>query len=213
VKAVVYSGYGATPVLTEVPDPGCPADGVVITVGATGVCRSDWHAWKGHDPVALPHIGGHEFAGVVATAGPGVRRWRAGDRVTVPFACGCGRCEHCLAGDAQVCPRQTQPGFTGPGSFAELVAVHAADANLVALPGGPVPLPMDLVIARELEIYGSHGMAARTYPAMLAMVADGTLRPGLLIGDVIGLEDVGQALAAMDGLTPAGMTVVRLAAG
>jgi D-arabinose 1-dehydrogenase-like Zn-dependent alcohol dehydrogenase len=344
VKAVVYSGYGATPVLTEVPDPACPADGVVITVGATGVCRSDWHAWKGHDPVALPHIGGHEFAGVVVTAGPGVRRWRAGDRVTVPFACGCGRCEHCLAGDAQVCPRQTQPGFTGPGSFAELVAVHTADANLVALPagldfvtaaclgcrfatafravtahgrvrprewlavhgcggvglsavmigaalgarvlavdvsaaaldrarqlgaeavmdagtadlpaaigevtgggahvsvdalgspalaadsvrclrrrgrhiqvgllpGGPVPLPMDLVIARELEIYGSHGMAARNYPAMLAMVADGTLRPGLLIGDVIGLEDVGQALAAMDGLTPAGMTVVRLAAG
>ena len=56
------------------------------------------------------------------------------------------------------------------------------------LPGGPVPLPMDLVIARELEIYGSHGMAARDYPAMLAMVADGTLRPGLLVGDVIGLE-------------------------
>ena len=60
-------------------------------------------------------------------------RWRAGDRVTVPFACGCGRCAYCLAGDAQVCPRQTQPGFTGPGSFAEFVAVHAADANLVAL--------------------------------------------------------------------------------
>ena len=344
MKAVVYSGYGAAPVLTEVPDPACPTDGVLIKVGATGVCRSDWHAWKGHDPVALPHIGGHEFAGTVVTAGPEVRRWRAGDRVTVPFACGCGRCEHCLGSDAQVCPRQTQPGFTGPGSFAELVAVHAADANLVALPagldyvtaaclgcrfatafravtahgrvrpgdwlsvhgcggvglsavmigaalgarvlavdvsaaalyrarelgaevavdagmadlpaaiaevtgggahvsidalgspvlaadsvrclrrrgrhvqvgllpGGPVPLPMDLVIARELEIYGSHGMAARDYPAMLAMVADGTLRPGLLIGDVIGLEDVGQALAAMDGPTPAGMTVVRLAAG
>jgi len=78
------------------------------------------------------------------------------------------------------------------------------------LPGGPVPLPMDLVIARELEIYGSHGMAARDYPAMLAMVADGALRPGLLVGEVIGLEDVGRALAAMDGLTPAGMTVVRL---
>ena len=341
MKAVVYSGYGAAPVLTEVPDPACPADGVLIKVGATGVCRSDWHAWKGHDPVALPHIGGHEFAGAVVTAGPEVTAWRAGDRVTVPFACGCGRCEHCLAGDAQVCPRQTQPGFTGPGSFAELVAVHAADANLVALPadldfvttaclgcrfatafravtahgrvrpgdwlavhgcggvglsavmigaalgarvlavdvsaaaldkarelgaevtvdagtadlpaaigeatgggahvsidalgspalaansvcclrrrgrhvqvgllpGGPVPLPMDLVIARELEIYGSHGMAARDYPAMLAMVADGTLRPGLLVGEVIGLGDVGRALAAMDGLTPAGMTVVRL---
>ena len=341
MKAVVYSGYGATPALIEVPDPACPADGVVIAVGATGVCRSDWHAWKGHDPVVLPHIGGHEFAGVVVTAGPEVTAWRAGDRVTVPFACGCGGCEHCLAGDAQVCPQQTQPGFTGPGSFAELVAIHAADANLVALPagldfvtaaclgcrfatafravtahgrvragdwlavhgcggvglsavmigaalgarvlaidvsaaaldrarelgaevavdagtadlpaaigavtdggahvsidalgspalaadsvrclrrrgrhvqvgllpGGPVPLPMDLVIARELEIYGSHGMAARDYPAMLALVADGTLRPGLVVGDVIGLEDVGRALAAMDGLTPAGMTVVRL---
>ena len=91
VKAVVYSRYGATPVLTQVAEPACPADGVVIAVGATGVCRSDWHAWKGHDPVALPHIGGHEFAGVVVTAGPEVRRWRAGDRVTVPFACEIGR--------------------------------------------------------------------------------------------------------------------------
>jgi len=76
---------------------------------------------------------------------------------------------------------------------------------------GPPPIPMDLVIARELEIYGSHGMAARDYPAMLAMVADGTLRPGVLTGRVIGLEDTGRALAAMDGLSAtAGMTVVRL---
>ena len=340
MKAVVYSGYGVTPVLTQVTDPACPVDGVVIAVGATGVCRSDWHAWKGHDPVALPHIGGHEFAGVITQAGPGVTRWRAGDRVTVPFACGCGTCEYCLAGDAQVCPRQTQPGFTGPGSFAEFVAVHAADANLVALPagvdfvtaaclgcrfatafraltahgrvrpgewlavhgcggvglsavmigaalgarvvavdvsaaaldrardlgaevavdaglvasigditgggahvsidalgapavaadsvrclrrrgrhvqvgllpGGPVPLPMDLVIARELEIYGSHGMAARDYPAMMRLVADGTLRPGLLVGQVIELAEAGRALAAMDELSAtAGMTVVTLA--
>ena len=110
MKAVIYSAYGATPVLAEVPAPACPADGVVIRVGATGVCRSDWHAWKGHDPVTLPHVGGHEFAGVVAAAGPAVTRWRPGDRVTAPFACGCGRCEFCLAGDAQVCPQQTQPG-------------------------------------------------------------------------------------------------------
>ena len=133
MRAVVYSGYGVTPELMEVADPACPADGVVIAVGATGVCRSDWHAWQGHDPVALPHIGGHEFAGVIAATGPEVTRWQAGDRVTVPFACGCGRCAYCLAGGAQVCPRQTQPGFTGPGSFAEFVAVYAADANLVAL--------------------------------------------------------------------------------
>jgi threonine dehydrogenase-like Zn-dependent dehydrogenase len=68
---------------------------------------------------------------------------------------------------------------------------------------------MDLVIARELEIYGSHGMAAGDYPSMLAQVADGTFRPGLLVGDVIGLEQAGPALAAM-GRPPAraGMTVV-----
>ena len=44
------------------------------------------------------------------------------------------------------------------------------------------PLPWDLVVARELEIYGSHGMAAADYPPMLAMVADGRLKPRLLVG-------------------------------
>ena len=343
MRAVVYPGFGVRPELTAAADPACPDDGVVIAVGATGVCRSDWHAWKGHDPVELPHIGGHEFAGVIAQAGPAVTRWRAGDRVTVPFVCGCGRCAYCRAGDAQVCPQQTQPGFTGPGSFAELVAVHAADVNLVALPpavdfvtaaclgcrfatafravtahgrirpgqwlavhgcggaglsavligvalgarvaavdvapaalerarelgaeavvqarsadpgvavaeitgggadvsldalgspvtaansvrclrrrgrhvqvglllDGPAPLPMDVVVARELEIYGSHGMAASDYPAMMAMIADGTLRPGLLTGPVIGLDGIGRALAAMDepATGAAGMTVARL---
>jgi alcohol dehydrogenase len=72
---------------------------------------------------------------------------------------------------------------------------------------------MDLVVARELEIYGSHGMAARDYPPMLAQVADGTLRPGLLVGDVIGLDQAGAALAAMDDGPPSsvGMTVLKLA--
>jgi alcohol dehydrogenase len=343
VRAVVYSGYGSTPAVTEVPDPVCPEAGVVLTVGATGVCRSDWHAWKGHDPVALPHIPGHELAGAVAEVGPAVTRYAVGDRVTVPFVCGCGRCEYCLAGDPQVCPEQTQPGFTGPGSFADRVPIHAADVNLVRLPdavdfvsaaslgcrfatafraltahgclgagdwlavhgcggvgmsavmigaalgarvvavdvsraaleraralgadvvvdggqdpdvattiheitrGGAAvsidalgstatavtsvrclrrrgrhvqvglllgaaatpPIAMDRVIAWELEIHGSHGMAAREYPAMLALIADGTLRPDLLVGEVIGLEDAGAALAAMDrSPSAAGMTVI-----
>lgn len=345
MRAVSYSEYGAPPTLVTLSAPTCPHDGVVVSVGATGVCRSDWHAWRGHDPVPLPMVPGHELAGVVAEVGASVTRWRAGDRVTVPFVCGCGRCEVCRAGDAQVCPHQTQPGFTGPGSFAERVALHAADANLVALPqqvgfvtaaslgcrfatayraltvhgrvgegawlavhgcgglglsavmiavalgarvvavdvspealrrarelgaeaavdaggsddpagavleatGGGAhvsmdavgssatavasvrslrrrgrhlqvglllgpsstpPLPMDLVVAHELEVYGSHGMAAHEYPAMLAMVADGRLDPGSLVGNVIGLEQAGAALTAMDELSgTGGMTVVRL---
>jgi alcohol dehydrogenase len=344
MKAVVYDAYGRMPVLADVPEPACPEGGVVIAVRATGVCRSDWHAWKGHDPVALPHVPGHELAGVVAEVGAGVRHWAVGDRVTVPFVCGCGRCSWCEAGEAQVCPDQTQPGFTGPGSFAELVAIHGADTNLVRLPdsvdfvtaaslgcrfatafravtthgrlgadqwlavhgcggvglsavmiavalgarvvavdvnpdaleraselgaaavadaggvadaaaairevtgggahvsidafGSPElavasvrslrrrgrhvqaglllgpsstpPLPMDLVVSQELEIYGSHGMPARDYPAMLALIEDGSLRPADLVGTVIRLEDAGAALASMDQPTAAGMTVVRL---
>jgi alcohol dehydrogenase len=343
MQAVVYDDYGATPLVSEVPAPTCPDGGAVLAVRATGVCRSDWHAWRGHEPVSLPHVPGHELAGVVAEVGVGVTRWRPGDRVTVPFVCGCGTCAYCLAGDAQVCPHQTQPGFTGPGSFAELVAVHAADTNLVALPdsvdfvtaaslgcrfatafravtahgrlrrgdwlavhgcggvglsavligvalgadvvavdvaapalelattlgatrvvnaatdadpaatireltgggatvsidalgspdtaassvrclrrrgrhvqagllhGGATPLPMDVVVAYELEIYGSHGLAATGYPALLSLVADGTLRPELLVGKVIGLADAPAALAAMDHPpTSAGMTVIAL---
>jgi alcohol dehydrogenase len=89
----------------------------------------------GHDPaITLPHVPGHELAGVIAAAGPEVRGFACGDRVTVPFCCGCGRCEPCRHGHTQLCDRDFQPGFTAWGSFAELVAVPRADLNLVRLP-------------------------------------------------------------------------------
>ncbi|PEG60720.1 zinc-dependent alcohol dehydrogenase family protein [Mycolicibacterium boenickei] len=134
MRAVVYSEVGVLPTVVEVADPECPDDGVVIEVAATGLCRSDWHAWRGHDPVGLPIIPGHEFAGTIVAVGDDVSGWQVGDRVTAPFVLGCGRCEFCVAGDAQVCPDQEQPGFTLPGSFAQQVAVPRAQANLVRLP-------------------------------------------------------------------------------
>ncbi|MCW2819539.1 MAG: alcohol dehydrogenase [Marmoricola sp.] len=343
MRAVVYDAYGATPEVRDVPEPACPEDGLVVAVGATGVCRSDWHAWRGHDPVPLPMTPGHELAGTVAAVGPGVTRWAVGDRVTVPFVLGCGRCAFCEAGDQHVCPDQQQPGFTFPGSWAEQVAVPAADANVVRLPdsvdmvaaaslgcrfatsfralvthgqvaqgqsvvvhgcggaglsavmiavalgarviavdpgaearrraaelgaetvdpagldlvthlqdltdggahvsldavGHPAVaatsvaslrrrgrhvqvglllgdaaragLPMDLVVSRELQVLGSHGMPAGDYPAMLAMISAGTLDPRRLVGDVIGLHDAPAALAAMDDPSAAaGITVVDL---
>ncbi len=344
MKALRFDTFGGPLEMVQLPRPVCPPDGVVLDVVATGVCRSDWHAWKGHDPVDLPHIPGHEFAGVIDEVGPEVRNWSRGDRVTAPFVLGCGVCAFCLAGDAQVCPQQEQPGFTLPGSFAELLALPRADANLVRVPdsvdliaaaslgcrfatafraltahggvhsgdwvavhgcGGvglsavmiavglgarvvavdvsadaltravelgaagavqvasvqDVPaavlelteggahvsvdaigrpataadsvrslrrrgrhiqvglllggdastaLPMDLVITRELSIHGSHGMAAHEYPAMLDAVADGRLRPGLLVGQVIEFAGATGALAALDRPAPAGMTVIRL---
>ncbi len=134
MRAVVYDAYGAGPEVREIDPPECPADGIVVRVGATGVCRSDWHAWRGHDPVPLPMVPGHEFAGTVHEVGAQVRRWSIGERVTVPFVLGCGRCDYCVAGDLHVCPEQVQPGFTYLGSWAELVAVPCADANVVRLP-------------------------------------------------------------------------------
>jgi alcohol dehydrogenase len=135
MRAVVFDAFEGKPEVREVPEPSAPPGGVVVRVMATGMCRSDWHGWAGHDEITLPHVPGHELAGVVASLGAGVERWAVGDRVTVPFVCGCGRCDWCRTGQAQVCPDQQQPGFTHWGSFAEYVPLHAADTNLVAIPG------------------------------------------------------------------------------
>jgi alcohol dehydrogenase len=135
MKAALMRAFSEQLQVEEVADPSPSPDGVVVAVRATGVCRSDWHGWMGHDPaISLPHVPGHELAGVVAAAGPEVRGFAAGDRVTVPFCCGCGRCEPCRHGHTQICDEDFQPGFTAWGSFAELVALPRADLNLVRLP-------------------------------------------------------------------------------
>jgi alcohol dehydrogenase len=135
MKAVIYEAFRATPQVRSVPDPTPAPDGVVVQVMATGVCRSDWHGWVGHDTdIVLPHVPGHELAGTIVAVGREVRRWKIGDRITVPFVGGCGACPECHAGHQQVCDHQFQPGFTHWGSFAEYVGIHHADLNLVALP-------------------------------------------------------------------------------
>ena len=148
---MVYDGFGQPPEVATVADPSPPSHGVVVRVEATGLCRSDWHGWMGHDPDirAFPHVPGHELAGVIEAVGPDVREWAPGARVTVPFVCACGGCEQCRAGNEQICDRQRQPGFTHWGSYAELVALDWADVNLVALPeavdagrGGRARLPL-----------------------------------------------------------------------
>ena len=327
MRGLLFERYGGPLEVRELPDPEPAPGGVVVRVGATGVCRSDWHGWQGHDPdVVLPHVPGHELAGTVDAVGEGVRRWRVGDRVTVPFVCGCGTCPQCAAGQHQVCERQTQPGFTHWGSFAQRVALGAADVNLVGLPddlpfstaaalgcryatafravvaqgrvrpgehvavhgcggvglsavqvavaagaqvvavdvspgaldlarslgaastvdaaavadpaaavreltgggahlsldalgspatcagsvrslrargrhvqvgllpGGDTPVPLDRVVALELALLGSHGMAAHAYPELLALVAGGRLRPDLLVTRTLGLDEAGEAL-------------------
>jgi len=135
MKAAIYEAFGKPLNIQELPDPSPSESGVVIEVKANGICRSDWHAWMGHDPdIRLPHVPGHEMAGVIAAVGKHVARWKVGERVTLPFVCGCGSCPQCLSGNQQVCDHQFQPGFTHWGSFAQFVEIHYADDNLVRLP-------------------------------------------------------------------------------
>lgn len=135
MKAAIYERFGGPILIENLPDSNPPDRGVVIRVGATGICRSDWYGWQGHDSdIVLPHVPGHELAGEIVAVGSEVKQWREGDRVTVPFVGGCGHCEWCESGNHQVCDHQFQPGFTGWGSFAEYVAIDYADFNLVRLP-------------------------------------------------------------------------------
>ncbi len=347
MRAAVFDTFRGPIRVRALADPVPHDDAALVAVGACGVCRSDWHAWMGHDAgVRVPHVPGHELAGTVAAVGAAVRRFRGGERVTAPFCCGCGDCPDCLRGDTQVCDRQTQPGFTHPGAFAELVEIRHADTNLVPLPPGvdvvaaaslgcrfatahralvaqgrvapgdwvavhgcggvglsavmvgvavgarvvavdPVPerrataldlgavealdpgagdvpariravtgrgarvsldafgsastcrdsilslanrgrhvqvglllageeratLPLDLVIAKELEILGSHGMPPATCADLLALVAAGKLDPGRLVSDVVGLAEGAAVLERFGTFPNRGMTVIGMDRG
>ena len=343
MRAAIYEEFQGDVEVRNVDDPSPSDHGAVLKVAATGVCRSDWHGWMGHDlDIEVPHVPGHELAGVVEAVGPNVRNWRAGAHVTVPFVCACGDCPQCDSGNQQICDNQTQPGFTHWGSYAEFVAIDHADINLVALPedigfstaaslgcrfatsfravaaqGGVRPgnwvavhgcggvglsavmiakafdarviavdidddalrlardagaesvvnaadvasvveaitevsaggvhlsidalgsvdtcfnsianlrkrgrhvqvglmagadyrpaLPMELVIAKELELVGSHGMQAIEYPRMLEMITSGKLTPDTLIRQHVNLETAAAALGDPRSLHVAGVTII-----
>ncbi|QQS43003.1 MAG: zinc-dependent alcohol dehydrogenase family protein [Acidobacteriota bacterium] len=343
MQAVIYEQFGAEPTIRTVPDPEPSEGSVVLEVRACGICRSDWHGWMGNDPdITLPHVPGHELSGVVAETGPGVRKWKTGDRVTVPFVGGCGACPQCRSGNQQVCDFQFQPGFTHWGGFAEFVEIRYADENLVALPEGigfvtaaslgcrfmtsfravvhqgrtsagewvavfgcggvglssmmiakalgarvvavdigpeklefarslgadaavlirpdtdvpavireitgvgaavsidaigmpsavrdsvmslakrgrhvqiglmeagdsESPVPMNRIVAYELEMLGSHGMQAHRYPEMFSMIEEGRLEPGRLVNNTVALEEAGAVLIQMGEFPSTGISVI-----
>ncbi|MDA0314920.1 MAG: zinc-dependent alcohol dehydrogenase family protein [Bacteroidetes bacterium] len=343
MKALLFESFQQAPKITQVADPETPKQGILLEVKASGICRSDWHGWMGHDPdIPLPHVPGHEFAGIILEVDKEVKNWKVGDRVTVPFVCACGTCPTCKSGNQQICDNQFQPGFTHWGSFAQYVAVHRADTNLVKLPESVIfeaaaslgcrfatsfrgvvaqgkvsegqwvavhgcggvglsaimiaaaldasviaididaeklvlakaagaaylvnakghsdvsahilelskggvqvsidalgsrvtcynsvaclrkrgkhiqigllegaesdpPIPMHLVIAKELEILGSHGMQAHAYPEMMQMILDHKIAPEQLIGRRISLEAAAEALMRMNSFKENGMAMI-----
>lgn len=178
MKAAVVEEFEGPVKLVTVPDPDCPRDGILVRVRACGVCRSDWHLWRGADAgTVLPHIMGHEFAGIVAEVGPDCHAFEVGDRVTAPFILGCGTCADCTYGQPTVCSDQAPIGFTLPGAFAELLGVPRADFNVVRLPDA-------------LEYADAAGMGCRITTAFRALTDRADTRPGEWVA-VVGCGGVG----------------------
>lgn len=147
-------------------------------------------------PIRLPNVGGHEMAGVIEEIGPGVTQWKKGDRVTLPFDLGCGRCPQCRAGFENICDSPVMPGFLSGGSFAELVAIPHADTNLVRLP-------------EKLDFTTAAALGCRVITSFRAVVAQGRLRPGEWIA-VHGCGGVGLAaimIAAAAGAQSIGVDI------
>mmetsp|Transcript_12728 Transcript_12728/g.26711 ORF Transcript_12728/g.26711 Transcript_12728/m.26711 type:complete len:434 (-) Transcript_12728:91-1392(-) len=155
MKGAIYTSFHS-PITTSttLPIPPIPPDGALIAIRATGVCRSDWHGWKGHDGDVRhffqthgpPFVPGHEASGVIVRLGSDLAAkqssssssLRVGDRVAIPFILSCGTCRECLPprNRPTICERQHQPGFTRWGTFAEYCAVSRAERNLREIPEG-----------------------------------------------------------------------------
>jgi threonine dehydrogenase-like Zn-dependent dehydrogenase len=141
LKAVVYRGVKDLEV-SEVPDPELEEeDDAVVRITTAGICGSDLHFYHGKAPLSPGETIGHEGMGIVEKAGPGVTRFREGDRVVVAFDIVCGKCWFCRRGQTQLCEDFANLGagaFGGSlgGTQAELVRVPHADVNLLPVPGG-----------------------------------------------------------------------------
>jgi alcohol dehydrogenase len=117
MRAMVYTAP-ETLELREVARPTSEPDAVILRVDAVGVCGSDLHAFKGHDPRRQPPlILGHEFVGTAISGPQAGRRFTANPLVT------CGRCRFCREERDNLCSDRTMIGMNRPGAFAPALAV------------------------------------------------------------------------------------------
>jgi propanol-preferring alcohol dehydrogenase len=128
MRAMVLEKLGEPLRLREVPVPEPGPQQVLIRVHACGVCRTDLHIVDNElPPPKLPLIPGHEIAGVVAQVGEGVKKFRVGDRIGVPWlGYTCGRCFYCRRDQENLCENALFTGFTLDGGYADYTVANAA---------------------------------------------------------------------------------------
>ncbi len=122
--------------MRELPDPE-PAGGEVrLRVECCALCHTDLHTVEGDLQLPrIPVVPGHQVIATVTGAGPGVRRWREGDRVGVPWLYStCGACEFCKRGAENLCDRIRFTGLHVDGGYAEAMVVP--EEFTYALPKG-----------------------------------------------------------------------------
>lgn len=109
------------------PQPGAGEVRVKITLA--GICGSDSHIYRGHNPFAkYPRVIGHEFFGVIDAVGEGVDPSRSGERVSVDPVISCGHCYPCSVGKPNVCTSLVVLGVHRDGGFSEYATVPAKNA-------------------------------------------------------------------------------------
>jgi len=129
MKALVKSHGEKGIWLEDVPMPEVGSNEVLIKVQKTAICGTDvhiynWDEWA-QKTIKTPMITGHEFAGVIAEIGPGVKGLKIDDVVSAEGHVVCNRCRNCLGGRKHLCPNTIGIGVNRDGAFAEYIAVPA----------------------------------------------------------------------------------------
>jgi alcohol dehydrogenase len=198
VRQLLLDGPGSLH-WAEAPDPDPGPEAAVVRPLAVATCDLDVGVLQGAYPLPGPYPFGHEAVAEVVEVGDGVRAFRPGDRVVVPFQISCGACAACRRGRTGNCaahpPMSTfglgpMGGLGWGGLLADLALVPHADAMLV-----PLPVRVDPVVAASAsdnipDAYRAVGPGLAADPGAEVLVVAGTGGPAS-----IGLYAAGLAVA------------------
>jgi S-(hydroxymethyl)glutathione dehydrogenase / alcohol dehydrogenase len=194
MKAAVLNDYGAPLELEEIKIDPPRAREVLVRIGATGVCHSDYHVIKGEWKYGLPMILGHEAAGIVEEVGRDVTSTKPGDRVVLSFRPACGTCRLCAMGRSVLCEGRSGDRFK---MFDGTARVHrnGEDLNVLARVGSfaeKVVVPAEQVVPVStdvsMDVLALIGCAVTT--GVGAVVNAAKVEPGSTVA-VIGCGGVG----------------------